>query len=215
MKRIPSFLSPMLTRLAPAPALWLPGMLLLCALLMLLANGLTQHQLNQQRKQFQQQQQRLLKQQNALRQQQLDKDFLHQHAGEIQQLRELGLLRTPQRKLWIEQLLAVHQQLALPATLSYTLAPAQAIASASLPTATNQPAPPDSLWQHELHIDLRDIHEVELLEFLELLGQYTRAVNAPFQLRACQLSQPKSTGLHAQCQLRFFSLPSEMQDVAA
>lgn len=130
-------------------------------------------------------------------------------------LRQQGMVGTPERESWVEQLVASHQHAGLPDTLSYALqapkplalqgGPATAAAPTTAPAEAGTATTADPLF-HDLNIELRNIHEEELLA---LLRDYKAQVKGRFRVNACTLSNRTETGLSAHCTLRFFTLPDD------
>ncbi len=148
-------------------------------------------------------------QQAALAEKNQDLDYIKTHIGQFRLLREQGLLSTPDRENWAEQLLAARQHLRLPDTLTYALPPAASLTSAATTTepatATDGMNSSDGVMIHDLEISMRDIQEEELLA---LLQEFQTRIKDHFRVQFCRLSAPIETGLSAQCQLRFFTLPA-------
>lgn len=147
-------------------------------------------------------------QQDALALRRADAQYLHLHMVDFQRLQLSGLIGRAERASWVEQLVASHQRLALPDTLSYSLQPPQTANVVGLATplgAAPSSADSDALTAqtHDLEFTLKDVHEGELLDFL---ADYRRQVKAPLRVNACQLAEPQASGLTARCSLRFFSL---------
>lgn len=128
-------------------------------------------------------------------------------------LRQQGMVGTPDREGWVEQLLSSRQRTGLPDTLVYTLEASRPLALQTGAAADNQPAPASADAGsgsqagpvfHDLNIGMTGIHEEELLA---LLRDYQAQVKGRFRVNACLLSDRTETGLAAHCTLRFFSLP--------
>lgn len=127
-------------------------------------------------------------------------------------LRQQGMVGTPDREGWVEQLLASRQRTGLPDTLVYTLQAPKALALQAAATGASDPAPAladgtDALAGpvfHDLDFAMTSLHEEELLA---LLGDYQAQVKGRFRVNACLLSNRTETGLAAHCTLRFFTLP--------
>lgn len=138
---------------------------------------------------------------------QQDLAYLEAHIDEFRTLKQQGLLSAPQRETWIEQLLAARQQLGLPDTLAYSLPPPMPMtegeAGSSAPGEAGVDGP-DVPLAHDIEINLRDIHEGELLA---LLKAFRHGTHDHFRVQSCRLGSPAPTGLTAQCTLRSFTLP--------
>lgn len=142
--------------------------------------------------------------QSGLAQKQLDLNNIQLHIEQFRALKQRGLVGDADREGWVEQLVAVgKQQWPGGGTLSYTLAPPQAMIDAA--TAEAYPsASPVAPLRHDLRIDLQNVHEDELLA---LLQRYAREARGSFRVEGCHLDNPGPTGLYAICTLRFFTLP--------
>ncbi|MGE5385605.1 MAG: hypothetical protein ACM3SV_06945 [Betaproteobacteria bacterium] len=146
-------------------------------------------------------------QQAALAEKEQNLADIRANLGKFRTLEQQGLVGPPDREDWVEQLLAVRKQLGLPETLTYTLKPpvplgAAPAAAAGAPEAT--PAGSDTPLTHDLELEIRDVHEEELLALLE---NYRAKVHGRFRLQSCRLTEPGPSGLTARCVLRFFTLP--------
>jgi hypothetical protein len=140
----------------------------------------------------------------GLAQKQADLADLQTKTGRFSQLRQQGLLGAVDREAWIEALLASVARTGLAAdSLNYTLetprALTPAIAGAADPTGLGEGA-----LVHDLVLELKNIHEDELLS---LLRDYQTHVRGVFRVQSCTLSKPTERGLLARCTLRFFNLP--------
>ena len=105
--------------------------------------------------------------------------------------------------------------------LSYTLQPPMPVSSqgdsasdAGAAPAASPAAPGDATQAvfHDLDVALTNIHEQELLAFLE---DYRGHVKGRFRVNACALSARTEAGLTARCTLRFFTLPDDVPAAAA
>ena len=140
----------------------------------------------------------------GLAQKQADLADLQTKTGRFSQLRQQGLLGAVDREAWIEALLASVARTGLAAdSLNYTLetprALTPAIAGAADPTGLGGGA-----LVHDLVLELKNIHEDELLS---LLRDYQTHVRGVFRVQSCSLSNPTERGLLTRCTLRFFNLP--------
>ena len=144
-----------------------------------------------------------------LRERQSDLSLVQSHIERFHQLARSGLLGTPERAVWVEQLQQSRRRRGLPESLSYTLHPANS-ASRPAPSSSSMLAELSAekslgeLQFHELEFTLQDVHEAELLDFLH---DFEAHAGGRFRVDACQLSEPTPHGLSAQCSLRFFTLP--------
>ena len=128
-------------------------------------------------------------------------------------LRQQGMVGTPDREGWVEQLLASRQRIGLPDTLVYTLQAPKALALQAIDAAGNAATPAstetgtDALAGpvfHDLDFAMTSIHEEELLA---LLRDYQARVKGRWRVNSCLLSDRTEAGLTARCTLRFFTLP--------
>jgi hypothetical protein len=144
-----------------------------------------------------------------LRERQSDLSQVQSHIGRFHQLARSGLLGTPERAAWVEQLQQSRRRRGLPESLSYILHPASP-ASRPAPTSSSrltELSAENSLGElrfHELEFKLQDVHEEELLDFLQ---DFDTHAGGRFRVDACQLSEPTPQGLSAHCSLRFFTMP--------
>ncbi len=132
------------------------------------------------------------------------------HIARFEQLRAQGLLGTPDRPLWVEELLASHSRLNLPGQLAYQLQVPKTVTDANAQTSVN--APPttiqgtgDEPLVHDLQFELRDVHEGDVLR---LIQDFRSHVKGRFRVNACTFSEPWDKGMTAQCVLRFVTMPS-------
>lgn len=173
------------------------------------------------RLQFSQLQQQVSASQANLASLQGDLANLQADVGRFAALREQGVVGRADRAAWVEQLLASRARTGLPDTLSYTLQPPLPVslqgnlandggAAPSVPEA----APGDAAQAvfHDLEVALTNIHEQELLAFLE---DYRGHVKGRFRVNTCVLSGRTENGLVARCTLRFFTLPDDVPSAAA
>lgn len=150
-----------------------------------------------------------------------DLSNLQADVGRFAILREQGVVGRADRAGWVEQLLASRARTGLPDTLSYTLQPPVPVSlqgdstsdAGAAPTAPQ--ATPGDAGQavfHDLDVALTNIHEQELLAFLE---DYRAHAKGRFRVNACVLSARTEAGLTARCTLRFFTLPDDVPASAA
>ncbi len=129
-----------------------------------------------------------------------------QQIKHFEQLRAQGLLGTPERTQWVEQLESTYQERGLPGAVIYQLQVPKPLAAtvdqAALPLATNTSA--NSPQAHDLQIEVRNVQEVELLDFI---AAYRAQVKGRFRVQSCTLRDPVELGLTALCVLRFISIP--------
>lgn len=159
---------------------------------------------DRQQTQLAQAQQQLGGLQGNLAQKQSDLADLQTKTGRFSQLRQQGLLGVVDREAWIEALLASVARTGLAAdSLSYTLETPKALTPV-IAGATDPTAPGGGTQVHDLVLELKNIHEDELLS---LLRDYQIHVRGVFRVQSCTLSNPTDSGLLARCTLRFFNLP--------
>jgi len=124
--------------------------------------------------------------------------FLKSNVAKFEVLRKSGLVGTADREAWAETLLRVHRAKNLPDTLAYTL-------NAPAPVPAPNPADPTPPAQmHDMAIKLSNIHEAELLDFL---NAFREQVMGRFRIQSCQLTARGNDGLNADCVLRFYNQP--------
>lgn len=157
--------------------------------------------------QFKQAQQLESTQRASLAQVELDLKNLQTESGRFSQLRQQGMLGNPDRTAWVEQLLASYQTLGLSMRdLAYTVHPSLALVASDpdLPSAKGARG-------FDLDFTIRNSHEEDLLALLSHFGSHVRGL---YRVQACHLSNPKETGLTANCTLRFFNIPESSSESA-
>lgn len=150
-------------------------------------------------------------QQTQLATRQSDLLNIHDNIARFEALREQGLVGDPDRALWVEQLQSSYKRLGLPGTMAVELSaaiplPGKDAANAQAVAASLSSAPPTGPMAHDLQFGIRDVLETEVLA---LVDDFRTQAKGRFRLNACKLHTPVSTGLSAQCQLRFISIPLE------
>lgn len=163
----------------------------------------------QQHETLQQQQQQTTQLQDSLSSRQAALKYIESHITRYRTLVQQGLLRSPDRENWAENLLATHKALQLPETLTYVLPPPQPMThpdtvAAPATTGTETSPAADAPLIHDIQLTLNNIHEVELLSFLQ---RFQATLPERFRVQSCQLHTPSARGLTAECVLRFFTLP--------
>lgn len=131
-----------------------------------------------------------------------DLRVIQSHIEQFRAFRAQGLVGSADREGWVEQLVVSREQLKLADTLSYTLKPPQAMTDAATPDPAVV-ASPDAPTMHDLDFELKGVHELELLDFLQ---DYQARVHGRFRVQSCRFGEPTQAGLFAQCTLRFFNL---------
>jgi hypothetical protein len=146
----------------------------------------------------------------TLQQKQVDAASLREGIDLFEALRAQGMVGSPDREAWVEQLVATRERMGLPNTLTYILQPPKPLiqqgsefASAAVDSGADPDAPSGPVF-HDLDFKISGIHEGELLV---LLSTYQSHVKGRFRVNTCALSAPQEAGLSASCTLRFFTLP--------
>lgn len=142
-------------------------------------------------------------QQTQLATKQDDLHNVRDHIQRFEILRAQGLLGTPERTQWVEQLQNSYQALGLPGRIVYQLQAPVPLGADADPSAAAAPDAPQPL-AHDLKLELRAVHEADVLN---LIQNYREQVKGRFRVNACTLQDPKESGLTAQCVLRFISVP--------
>lgn len=130
---------------------------------------------------------------------------LEEHLTDFRHLSRIGLIGEPDREGWVQNLVAIYNELELPPTLRYALSPPlKFVAPAAL--AGGKQSSPSNVLLHDLDIELSAIHEGEFLYFMERLRSDWQT---PFRVERCQLARDLRLGLQIKCTLRLFSMPSK------
>jgi hypothetical protein len=124
-----------------------------------------------------------------------DIEAIEKHLTGFKHLSNLGLIGNPNREIWVERLEATHRQSGLPPTLRYSLNPPKPHSADS--------STPDAL-DHDLQIELSDIHEGEFLTFTDKLATDWMA---PYRIENCSFQRSDEQGLKVDCTIRLFSIP--------
>lgn len=149
----------------------------------------------------------LQEQQATLQTHQEDLANVRTHIQAYESLRAQGLVGTPQRTHWVEQLQNSYQRLGLPGTIGVQLQAAKPLASPD--AAANPNADPAGTGQTPLTHDLQfDIHYVHEGELLDLIDDFRANAKARFRVDSCELRDPSESGLTALCTLRFVTIPA-------
>ena len=136
----------------------------------------------------------------TLAQREADLKNVATHIKDYQALQRSGLVGSPAREAWVEQLLAARVALRLPDTLTYVLnapAPFEAVQSDAAEST------PVTHLTHDLSVELSGIHELDLLRLIDRLRD---TAGGRFRIQSCQLTNPGASGMTARCVLRFFTL---------
>ena len=152
----------------------------------------------------------LLQQQAVLQEQQAqleikntDLQNMESHIKRYKSLQEQGLVGTPDRALWVEQLQASRIRLALPDSFSVELLAAKPLAGTEV-AVVEEGAPPQP-QAHDLEFELQQVQELELLA---LVQDFRAQARGRFRVQNCMMGEPKDTGLSAKCSLRFVTIPA-------
>ncbi len=157
-----------------------------------------------------QQQMAVQSQRAQLSSKQEDLRNVRSHIKRFEALRAQGLVGTPDRPMWVEELQASHARMGLRSALVYQLQVPKTVvdinagtlatpSGASLPDGTtNEPL------FHDLQLEVRETHEDELLQ---LIQDYRQHVVGRFRVNACTFMEANENGLKAQCVLRFVTVP--------
>ncbi|HCJ51583.1 MAG: hypothetical protein COZ20_07205 [Gallionellales bacterium CG_4_10_14_3_um_filter_54_96] len=132
---------------------------------------------------------------------------LQRLAAKYQQLTRLGLVGVADRDGWAQRLEGIYRDTRLPTTLSYTLAPPQAMNPQGDDAQT---AYLKNVSHHDLTIEISAIHELELLDFIDKLNNDWRA---PYRAETCQIARADTSepiaGLQIRCTLQLYSIPGK------
>ncbi|MDD5759127.1 MAG: hypothetical protein PHI06_08595 [Desulfobulbaceae bacterium] len=128
---------------------------------------------------------------------------LEKHFTNFRHLSHIGLIGEPGREDWVQNLVAIYNELELPPTLSYALSPPLPFAGSFALVGGAQSSPP-SVLLHDLDIELYAIHEGEFLSFMERLRSDWQT---PFRVEKCLITRDLKPGLRIKCTLRLFSMP--------
>ena len=131
------------------------------------------------------------------------------HIASFERLSAQGFLGTPDRPLWVEELLASHGRLGLSTPLVYELlVPRTVVDANAAPSATPAPTPPAGTGEeplvHDLMFELREVHEGDVLRLIE---DFRAHVKGRFRVNACTFLEPRENGMMARCVLRFVTVP--------
>ena len=136
---------------------------------------------------------------------------MRSHIQRFNTLRTQGLVGDPDRPLWAEELQAIYDRSGLPTALTYQLQTPKPVAEVNAGTA---PAPSlavsaEGASREPLFHDLKfEVRETQEDEVLQLIQDYRSRVVGRFRVNACSFSDPKDSGMTAQCVLRFVTIPA-------
>lgn len=143
----------------------------------------------------------------------LDLASIEDNLMNFRHLTRIGLIGSPDREAWVQDLEAIYRALELPPALRYTLAPPAPQAADPAVPAGLALASPARAMQHDLDIELSGLHEGEFQTFIDALGTDWQT---PFRLEACAMKhEAPQPGLHIKCTIRLFSLPLASEGQAA
>lgn len=128
---------------------------------------------------------------------------MRDHIKRFEVLRSQGMVGSPDRAQWVEQLQASYQVLGFGSRIAYQLQAPQPLADAAAPVADAEGEAPATQF-HDLKFEMRDGHEGDLIN---LIRNYRGAVKGRFRVQSCTLDGAKEVGLNANCVLRFFTVP--------
>jgi hypothetical protein len=142
-------------------------------------------------------------QQDQLTAKQNDLLNMHDHIKRYEVLRAQGMVGSPDRAQWVEQLQASYHDLGFAGRIGYQLqAPQPLVDTAAQAAGTNGEG---SVTQfHDLKFEMRQGNEGDLIN---LISHYRDSVNGRFRVQSCALGDAKDDGLNANCVLRFLSVP--------
>lgn len=142
-------------------------------------------------------------QKNLLASKQEDLSNMREHIKSYESLRKHGLIGTPDRTLWVEQLQASYRHLGFDGRITYQLqAPKPLGQELAMPGAAQ--SDPTLPLSHDLQFEMRDSHELDVLNLIE---DFRMQVKGRFRVNSCALQDPKELGISAKCLLRFWTLP--------
>lgn len=154
-------------------------------------------------------QQKLSETRESIRKLSFDLDTINRLKAKYKRLSELGFIGEPDRDGWVQRLESIYRDTRLPPTLRYTLAPPQPLnpqpVAQDLPTAHQ-----NNVLHHDLNLELSGIHEGEMLDFMEKLGEDWRT---PYRIENCQIARGDAgepiAGLQIKCTVHIYSLPGK------
>jgi hypothetical protein len=143
-----------------------------------------------------------------LNQRQEDLRNMRGNIARFEALRVQNLIGTPDRPMWVEELLASHSRLGVTTPLVYQLQVPRTLATADTQPSADATPPADGTSEeplvHDLQFELRDVHEVDVLR---LIQDFRSHVKGRFRVNACTFSDPRTAGMTAKCVLRFVTIP--------
>lgn len=142
-------------------------------------------------------------QQDQLTAKQDDLRNIRDHIKHFEFLRAIGMVGSPDRAQWVEQLQASYHALGFLGRLVYQLqAPQPLVDAAALAEGAEVQGSPTQF--HDLKFEMRQSHEGDVVN---LIGNYRDTVKGRFRVQSCTLDGAKEDGLNANCVLRFVTVP--------
>lgn len=127
---------------------------------------------------------------------------MRDHIKRFESLKVQGMVGSPDRALWVEQLQTSYQSLGFEGRIDYQLQAPQPWVDLAAQAAGTDGAGPAPQF-HDLKFALGDGHEGDVLD---LIHHYRNTVKGRFRVQSCALDGAKEEGLNATCVLRFFSV---------
>lgn len=128
---------------------------------------------------------------------------MRDHIKRFDTLRDQGMLGSPDRAQWVEQLQASYAAIGFGGRIAYQLQAPQPLVNAAAQTNGEDGEGSPPLF-HDLKIEVRQAHEADLIN---LVDNYRATVKGRFRVQSCVLDDAKEDGLSANCVLRFVSVP--------
>lgn len=125
------------------------------------------------------------------------------HIQRYEELRTKGLIGTPDRPQWVEDLQSSYQRVGFDDGLKYQLQAPKTLTEAGAGQAPAEATATEPL-AHDLQFEMSNAHE---LDVFSLIQEYRSRVKGRFRVNSCSLREAKETGLSALCVLRFLTIP--------
>jgi hypothetical protein len=125
------------------------------------------------------------------------------HIKRFEVLRSQGMLGSPDRAQWVEQLQASYAAIGFGGRIAYQLQAPQPLVNATAQASAGDGEGIQPQF-HDLKMELRQAHEADLIN---LIANYRTTVKGRFRVQSCALDNAKEDGLNANCVLRFVSVP--------
>lgn len=142
-------------------------------------------------------------QQDKLTTKQDDLRNMQGHIKRFEVLRAQGMLGTPDRAQWVEQLQTSYAAIGFGGQIAYQLQAPKPLMNATAQANGGDAEGSQPLF-HDLKIEMRQGHEADLIN---LIANYRATVKGRFREQSCTLDNAKEDGLNANCVLRFVSVP--------